>query len=376
MKIICDDKIPFLKGVLEQYAQVEYYSGVAFSPEIITDADALIIRTRTTCNEKLLKGSNVKFIGTATIGFDHIDVEWVEKNGIRWTNAPGCNSGSVKQYIAASFSQLIIEKGINLEGKTIGIVGVGNVGSKVAQVAKSFGMNVLLNDPPRQRKEDGIFVSIDQVLAESDIITFHVPLNRGGIDNTYHLFNDEILKRLKPGVIIINSSRGEVTKTSALLSGLEKCIVSEAIIDVWENEPEINQSLLGKVFIGTPHIAGYSLDGKANGTSMVVQALSNQFRLPLTEWIPKDIPPPKNLKIDFNCSNLSDEEALARIILNTYPIKKDDNLLKSEPETFEKQRGNYPVRREFEAFELILKNAGEQLMKRLKDIGFIKISNS
>lgn len=373
MKIICDDKIPFLKGTLEPYATVAYYPGGEITKEIVADADAIITRTRTKCNQALLQDSNVKIITTATIGYDHIDTRWVEANGIKWTNAPGCNSGSVKQYIAAALSELIARKGITLEGKTMGIVGVGNVGSKVAQVAESFGMSVLLNDPPRMRNEGGNFVTINTIVEKSDFITFHVPLNREGVDKTFHLLNNELVAKMKPGVVIFNSSRGEVTETAALKRGLDKGIISEAIIDVWENEPKIDAELLGKAFISTPHIAGYSQDGKANGTSMSVQALSRQFGLPLTNWFPDDVPMPKEPIIKLDCNRLSAEKAMAEIILHTYPINSDDELLKSEPQTFEKQRGNYPARREFGVYSVLLTNAPKILTDRLKQIGFGKV---
>lgn len=373
MKIVCDDKIPFLKGVLEPYADVTYLPGVKTTPDVVKDADAIISRTRTICNEKLLANSKVQFIGSATIGFDHIDTNWVEKKGIYWTNSPGCNSGSVKQYIAAVLSTLSQEKGIKLENKTFGVVGVGNVGSKVTKVAEAFGMRVLINDPPRQRKEDGDFVSLQKIIEESDFITFHVPLNLEGEDKTYHLLNDDLVSKMKKGVIIFNSSRGEVTETEALIKGLDNNIIKEAVIDVWENEPYISKDLLSRVFLGTPHIAGYSLDGKANGTSMVIQALSTRFNLPLENWYPKSIPVPDNIEIFFDCDGDNIEDSLSKIILQTYPIRRDDITLKKSTDTFEQQRGNYPLRREFGVYQLKLKNASEELIDRLNLLGFSNI---
>ncbi|MDP4207082.1 MAG: NAD(P)-dependent oxidoreductase, partial [Bacteroidota bacterium] len=186
MKIIIDDKIPYIRGVFEPFAEVHYLSGAATTPEIAHNADALITRTRTICNQKLLENSTVKFIATATIGYDHIDTEWCKSAGIEWTNAPGCNSSSVEQYVLAAILYQAREKGLILKGKTLGVVGVGNVGSKVARVGQLLGMKVLLNDPPRERAEgEGIFTSLDHILEEADIITLHVPLQHEGTDKTF-----------------------------------------------------------------------------------------------------------------------------------------------------------------------------------------------
>ena len=230
---------------------------------MVKDADALIIRTRTRCNRELLEGSKVKFIATATIGFDHIDAEYCREADITWTNAPGCNSASVAQYLQSSLILLQTLKGINLPEVTIGIIGVGNVGSKVAKVAQELGMRVLLNDLPREDKEGKQGFSSLQTLAEEcDILTFHVPLYKEGRYKTCHLADDAFFQSLKRKPVIINTSRGEIIETGALLNALDTGLVSDAIIDVWENEPAINLTLLDKVFLGTPHIAGYSADGK------------------------------------------------------------------------------------------------------------------
>jgi erythronate-4-phosphate dehydrogenase len=370
IKIISDDKIPFLQGVLEPFADVVYLPGSKTTAETVSDASALITRTRTKCNASLLTNSKVRFIGTATIGFDHIDTKWVTGHGIEWTNAPGCNSGSVKQYIAAALSMLAHEKGWQLKGKTIGIVGVGNVGSKVAQVAKAFGMTALLCDPPRQRTEGGNFVPFDHILEQSDIITFHTPLNREGVDKTLHLVNNTVLAKLKRGVTIINTSRGEVIDTASLTKAIDKGIVGAAIIDVWENEPAIDLQLLSKTFIATPHIAGYSLDGKALGTAMVVRAMANKFGFPLADWFPSTIPLPEHPSIHLDGSGLTDEELLTRAILHTYPLRRDDKTLRNSVETFEDQRGNYPVRREFQAYTVTLSHATDNARAQLEELGF------
>lgn len=281
MRVIVDNKIPFIKEAIEKIADsVIYTSGRDFTPELVKDADALIIRTRTRCNKELLEGSKVRFIATATIGFDHIDTEYCREAGIAWTNAPGCNSASVAQYVQSALLLLQQLKGVQLSELTLGIIGVGNVGSKIAQVGQELGMRVLKNDLPRQDKEgEGDFCSLQALAAECDILTFHVPLYKEGPYKTFHLADHTFFRSLKRCPVIINTSRGEVIETNALLNALEDGLISDAIIDVWENEPDINLTLLNRVFLGTPHIAGYSADGKANATRMSLDALCRFFHI-------------------------------------------------------------------------------------------------
>jgi erythronate-4-phosphate dehydrogenase len=371
IRIVADDKIPFLKGALEPFAEVTYLPGKSITQKVLRNADALLIRTRTKCTESLLKGTSVKFIATATIGFDHIDTKYCDKHNIKWTNAPGCNSSSVLQYIAASLLKLSRDHQFNLKEKTIGIVGVGNVGSKVEKVARIFGMKVLLNDPPRSRKEgNDKFVLLGNVLYESDIITVHVPLNIVGEDKTYHLFNNRSFKKMKKGAWFFNSSRGEVTDTAALKLSLDSGKLGGAVIDVWENEPEIDLELMGKTFIATPHIAGYSTDGKANGTVMSVISLCSFFNLPLKTWYPENVPEPLNTEILIDCKGKSDEEIIREAVFSSYNIEDDDIRLRFSPADFEKQRENYPIRREFPAFTVKLTGGTKTAIKLLKDLGF------
>ncbi len=371
LKIIADDKIPFLKGVLEPYAEVSYVAGSKTTKDIVSYADALVTRTRTKCNIDLLDGSNVKMIATATIGFDHIDTNYCEENGIEWTNAPGCNSGSVKQYIASVLATLASKKNFQFKDKTIGIIGVGNVGSKVKDLAEALGMRILLNDPPREEREGSdIFVDIEVIQKEADIITFHVPLQHSGVFKTFHLGDENFFKACKNEVVIINSSRGEVIDNNALLDVIKDGEIGEAVLDVWENEPGINLELLEKAIIVTPHIAGYSVDGKANGTSMSVQAISKKFDLPLMNWYPTELPLPQNPVIEFDCAEKGEQQIFVESILHTYDILEDDLRLRENPEEFEKQRGSYPMRREFSAYSIHLKNSSQFLVDSLNKIGF------
>ena len=372
MKIVIDNKIPFIKGVLEPYSEVVYKSGAQTTAEDVADADAIITRTRTICNSTLLNGSKVKAIATATIGFDHIDTAWCEANGIAWSNAPGCNSWSVKQYISSVLVVLAQRHGLELDKMTLGVVGVGNVGSKVAEVGRALGMKVLLNDPPRARKEGGdAFVGLDRIVAESDIITVHVPLEREGEDATWHLFDAERIAGLRPDQILINSSRGPVVDNKALKAALQAGAIKAAVLDVWEGEPDLDPELVNLLDISTPHIAGYSADGKANGTSMSVQYISRQLDLPLKEWKAEGVPAPvQALEFELDAAGKTAQEALSEAILHTYDVRQDSDALRADLGSFEKLRGDYMIRREPSAFTVHLKNAPAGLAERMQKLGF------
>lgn len=370
-KIIIDDKIPYIQGAFEDVAEVIYLPGSKTTPEIAHDADVIVTRTRTICNEKLLAGSSVKFIATATIGFDHIDTDYCDANGIKWTNAPGCNSKSVEQYIASTIMVLAEKNGWNLSEKCIGVVGVGNVGSKVARVAEIFGMKVLLNDPPRERAE-GVeeFVSLETVMNEADIITLHVPLNMKGEDATFHLGNESFLNALKCKPVLINSCRGEVIETNAVKLALKNGQLSAFVCDCWENEPDIDLELLELTEIATPHIAGYSKDGKATGTLMSVQAINEFFGLGLNNWWPSGVELPSQPVIEIDGAGLSEQEIISKAILHTYDIRTDDKTFRNNTELFEQLRGDYPVRREFPAFTIVAKHVEKNTLDKLNQLGF------
>lgn len=337
MKVVVDNKIPFIRGVIEQVAgTVEYAAGQAITPEMVKDADALIIRTRTRCDRTLLENSRVQFIGTATIGFDHLDTAYLAERGIAWCNCPGCNASSVAQYLRSVLLLLKREKGVNLQAATLGIVGVGHVGTCVEQMARELGMRVLLNDPPRAEQDPAPFVSLREIQEQADFITFHTPLVREGRYPTCHLADAAFFRHLVRTPYIINTSRGEVVDNRALLHALEEGTVRDAVVDTWENEPEILRPLLERVYIGTPHIAGYSADGKANATRMVLEAFCRHFGLDC----PFEIVPPE-LPEGFG-EGLEGEE----LQLQLYNPLIDSIRLKEAPEKFEEWRGNYPLRRE------------------------------
>ena len=376
IRIVADEKITFLKGAFEEVAQIRYIPGGEISKVDLMDADVLITRTRTRCNSDLLDGTPVRFIATATIGYDHIDTVYCENQGIEWVNAAGCNSSSVQQYLVSTLLYLINLRDLSPEKLTLGVIGVGNVGKKVAKAAEILGMRVLLNDPPRQRSEKGhSFVELDHLLKESDVVTLHVPLNRGGEDNTLEMVNDRFTESMKQGAVLINTSRGAVVQEEALLRSIENGKLSEVILDVFPEEPSIKPELLKAISLATPHIAGYSLDGKANGTTMAVQAVSRFFNMGLDSWEPASITPPSvtELLADATAGNLY--ETLWEVYQQSYDVSSDDRELRSGPGEFEKLRGDYPIRREPPAFSVRLFQGYDELRIILEQLGFSVLSD-
>lgn len=368
MKIIADKNIPYLKGIAELYGEVAYLDSAEFTNETIKDADTLIVRTVTHFDENILNGTAVKLICSATIGYDHIDTAYCDSRGIAWTNAPGCNSGSVQQYIISVLITMARKKGFNLEDKIIGIVGVGNVGKKVAKVCEVLGMKVLLNDPLRQAKEgDRGFVSLQTIMDEADIITFHTPLTKEGEYKTYHLADEVFFSSLKKKPIIINSARGGIIDTEAIKAALNKKEISGAVIDCWEKEPNIDLKYLNKVDIATPHIAGYSADGKANATRMSLAAIANFYDMSKEPVSLVKEPEPANPVIDMN-KYVDSGNRIYDAILETYDPTGDYSRLIKAPASFKKLRNEYPLRREYFAYKVV--NATDEEENILNRLGF------
>ncbi len=371
MKIIIDDKIPYIRGAFENHSEVLYLPGSKTTHERVRDADALITRTRTICNEQLLANSTVKMIATATIGYDHIDTKYCKKAGINWTNAPGCNSKSVEQYIASVLTIWAEEQKRTFSDLCIGIIGVGNVGSKIEHISKLLGIRVLKNDPPRKRNEQSSeYVELAEIQDKADIITLHVPLHMDGEDMTYHLASKFFFEGLKRSPLLINSCRGEVTDTQAVKEAIRQNKISAYVADCWENEPEIDCELLEMAYLATPHIAGYSKDGKAKGTQMSVRAISNFFKLGLNNWKPSGVELPDKPEISINGTGLNEQQIISKAILHTYDIRCDDHAFRTKPLDFELQRGDYPVRREFPAYTLRLRNVANKTATLLGELGF------
>lgn len=342
MKVIVDDKIPYIREALrEMGVEAQYVEGSKFTSAIVRDADALIVRTRTHCDGALLEGSRVQFIATATIGYDHIDTGYCDSHGIRWANAPGCNAASVRQYVQSVLLLLQREQGVDLTKATLGVVGVGHVGTLVVEMARSWGMRVLCCDPPRAERGEQGFVSLETIAQEADVITLHTPLVRDGKYPTFHLADEKFFASLQRRPYFINTSRGETTDTHALLRALDKGQIAQCCIDVWEHEPHIDLELLKRCDIGTPHIAGYSADGKANATRMSLESLSCHFGL---NGVFEVLPPQPPQKVIHAASR-------AEALLSIYNPHIDSHALKTCPSHFEILRGDYPLRREEQAYE-------------------------
>lgn len=376
MKIIADENISFATEAFSRFGTVELMHGRQITRSALKDANALVVRSITNVNRDLLEGTPVKFVGTATIGTDHIDREYLQSQSITFTDAKGCNADAVTEYVFTALINTAFKYGITLNGKTFGIIGIGNIGSRIARLAEAMGLIVLKNDPPLQRKTGSSeFVSLEEAL-QADFITLHVPLNKGGEDNTIHLLNSDNLQKLKAGVILINASRGQVADNTALFENIIKHKI-HAILDVWENEPDINTDLLNKVELATPHIAGYSLEGKVNGTKMIYDALC-RFSGYKNTWMPA-LPAADYNIIEYTPSGNITED-LNNIFNEIYNINRDNKELKKMtwmPENerkgyFDMLRKNYPLRREFLNYKIVIKNDdGGNLKDILRKFRFI-----
>ena len=359
MKIVADENIPFASEAFSRLGEVTLAHGREMPS--LKGTDVLVVRSITRVDEALLKDSAVKFVGTSTIGYDHIDLNYLEENGIGFASAPGSNSNSVSEYVIAALLTYAGERGIELEGKSIGVIGVGNVGSKVVKKCESIGMRVFKNDPPLQEKtRDTSFLPLEDVI-QADFVTLHVPLVREGRFPTVHMVNDDFFRSMSG--VLINTSRGSVVDESALAGALGNT-VKAAILDVWENEPGIDRELALRVS-GTPHIAGYSYDGKVNGTQMMYNAVCRYFGL-APEWNASEVLPPGAV---ITCSGNSDEEVLRNAVRQIYDIGRDFAIFSENMAEFDRLRKEYPVRREFTTAEVEYQGK-ESALKKLHGLGF------
>jgi len=342
MKFVADKAIPFLEGVFEPYGvTVVYKDGKSIEREDLLDAEVLITRTRTRCDAALLEGTAVRMIATATIGTDHIDLPWCAAHGIRVANAAGCNAGGVMDYVFSALYGIASRKAIHLEGVPLGIIGVGHVGRKVEKMARRLGFEVLCCDPPRAAEEgpEG-FCSQEELLERAGIVTMHTPLD----ETTRGMADEEFFRRMRPGTIFINASRGEVVNEDALLEAIPK--LGAVVLDTWCNEPHINHTLLDRVDIATPHIAGYSYQGKQNGTSDAVRAIARRYHFrELRDYFPatgglEDEP----IWLDVSGKNQGE---IAALFQYNYPVFTDDFMFRLDPDGFERIRAAYHYRREF-----------------------------
>jgi erythronate-4-phosphate dehydrogenase len=384
MRILADKNIPFVNQAFSNLGDVRTISGREITRDAIGKAELLLVRSVTPVNESLLGGTNVKFVASATIGTDHVDEEYLLGAGIGFTSAPGCNSNSVAEYVTAALLCWAERRQLELAALTLGVVGVGHVGSKVIEKATALGMSVLCNDPPRQRAE-GLdnFLDLDLLLEDCDALTFHVPLTRTGEDATLDLIDADLLDRLGDRVLLINTSRGPVHCTSDLLADRQARRDADRppvdlVLDVWENEPAIDLALLDETLLATPHIAGYSFDGKLTGTMMVYQAACAFFGQAPVWQFPDELPGPRHELIEVESSGLTDQEIARLVVRHAYDIEWDDTSLREiadrEPEQqgayFDGLRADYPVRREFPAGKVRLADPHPTAAQILSRLGF------
>lgn len=385
MKIIADRNMPFAAEAFATLGETVIMDGRSLTAADVRDADILAIRSTTKVNAALLDGSRVRFVGTATIGTDHMDIPYLESRGIGWCFSPGCNANSVSEYFTAALLHLAVANGFTLAGKTVGVIGVGNVGSRVLRKARALGMNVLMNDPPRQRQaqaagreaEAAEFVDLQTLLAGADIVTTHVPMEKGGSDPTYHLADAVFFGQMRPGTIFINAARGAVVDSPALVAAIDSGHLSHVVLDTWEGEPGgYRDDLLARVDIATPHIAGHSFEGKVGGTEMVYQAVCRFLgRAPL--WTAEgNLPLPPVPHITADAAGLTPEALLHGIVRQVYDIMGDDARLRQRDPGVEKAvhfdhlRKNYPMRREFRFTEVACGNADAALRDTIRALGF------
>ncbi|HID4131427.1 TPA: 4-phosphoerythronate dehydrogenase PdxB [Pluralibacter gergoviae] len=376
MKILVDENMPYARELFSRLGEVEAVPGRPIPQQALDDADALMVRSVTKVNEALLAGKGIKFVGTATAGTDHVDESWLQRAGIGFSAAPGCNAIAVVEYVFSALLMLAERDGFALKERTVGIVGVGNVGGRLQKRLEALGIRTLLCDPPRaERGDEGDFRALDALVQEADVLTFHTPLYKEGPHKTLHLADEALIARLKPGTILINACRGPVVDNAALLKCLEAGQLLSTVLDVWEPEPELNTALLAKVDIGTPHIAGYTLEGKARGTTQVFEAYSAFIGKPQQVALSTLLPAPEFGRITLH--GALDQTVLKRLVHLVYDVRRDDAPLRKVAAIageFDKLRKNYLERREWSSLEVLCDDA--DTAARLSAIGFSAVHHA
>jgi len=378
LSIVVDENVPFARETFGRLGTVTLLPGRKIGAAEVRTADVLIVRSVTKAGPELIDSSCVQFVGTATIGVDHIDTSYLARRGIAFASAPGSNANSVSEYITAALLLLASRRGQALEGSTIGIVGVGNVGSRVVKKAEALGMKCRLNDPPKKRETgDSKYLPLETVLAEADYVTVHVPLERSGSDATWAMCNDGFFAKMKRGACFLNSSRGQVADEKALLLALESGKVEATVLDVWQNEPDIDPMTVERAFLGTPHIAGYSYDGKVAATVMLYDALCTHLGTIPDVDLGFLLPGSPIPRLDLSDVTGDDEEILGLVIPQIYNIRKDDTDLRraaragnERGKEFDLLRKRYPQRREFSNTTLVIPAEKSSLRAKARGLGF------
>ncbi|WP_267436279.1 4-phosphoerythronate dehydrogenase PdxB [Erwinia psidii] len=370
LKIIVDENMPYAHELFSRTGKVVSVPGRPVPQAELDDADGLMVRSVTAVNAELLRGKSVRFVGSATAGTDHIDEAWLQQQGIAFSAAPGCNAIAVVEYVLSALLSLAERDGFQLHDRSVGIVGVGNVGRRLQARLQALGIRTLLCDPPRaDRGDKEDFLPLSTLVREADILTFHTPLFRQGPYRTLHLADEALLRALKPGTILINACRGPVVDNAALLNVLQQGRDLSVILDVWEPEPELSLPLLEKVDIATPHIAGYTLEGKARGTTQVFEAWSAFLGQPQQVALDTLLPAP-----EFGCVTLHGEvtqAALKRLVHLVYDVRRDDAPLRkgaARSGEFDRLRKHYQERREWSSLQVICDS--QQAATLLIKLGF------
>ena len=378
MKIVADANIPFVRECFSSIGDVELLGGREITADTIADADVLLVRSITPVDGKLLASSRVRFVATATIGFDHIDIDYLRRNNIGFASAPGSNANSAAEYVIAALLEIAQKHDIDLQATSIGIVGVGNVGSRVAKKCKALGMHLRLNDPPLQRQTGNPKYLPLRELHGCDFITLHTPLTFDGQDKTYHLADEKFFNSLAQECVFINASRGAVTDSDALIAAINAGRLRAVVLDVWENEPNIDTEILKMVDIGTPHIAGYSLDGKIAGMIMIYRAACEHFGIEPGHSIEDFLPEPQVPQVRLDPNPANQIETLVAAVQAVYDIRRDDVRLRGIRTTrsgqagdfFDNLRKEYAIRREFQNTRVLLDSPCEPIARKLAGIGF------
>ncbi|WP_375739645.1 4-phosphoerythronate dehydrogenase PdxB [Pseudomonas boanensis] len=376
MRIVADENIPLVDAFFAGQGEIHRLPGRSIDATVLADTDLLLVRSVTRVDRALLAGSPVRFVGTCTIGTDHLDLDYFQESGIAWSSAPGCNARGVVDYVLGSLLALAEEVGVALASRTYGVVGAGQVGGRLVDVLRGLGWRVLVCDPPRQAMEGGDYVDLATILRECDTISLHTPLSHAGEHPTHHLLNEARLAELQSGAWLINASRGGVVDNQALCAVLARRNDLRAVLDVWEGEPQADVELAGLCRIATPHIAGYSLDGKLRGTAQIYQAYCRTQGLPETVVLDELLPAPwlEELTLDANCDP---DWALATLCRAVYDPRRDDadfrrSLLGDDTQrraAFDGLRKHYPVRREIDGLRVRLLGEAPGLASLVRALG-------
>lgn len=380
MLIVADENIPLLDAFFAGFGEIRRVPGRSIDRATVEQADVLLVRSVTNVNRALLEGSKVRFVGTCTIGTDHLDLEYFNEAGITWSSAPGCNARGVVDYVLGSLMTLAEIEGVDLTKRTYGVIGAGEVGGRLINVLKGLGWNVKVCDPPRQAAEGGEYVSLEQIIEQCDVISLHTPLTRSGDSATWHLFDQQRLQQLKPGTWLINAARGPVVDNAALREVLLEREDLQAVLDVWEAEPEVDVELAELCVLATPHIAGYSLDGKQRGTAQIYQAYCEFIGQPANIQLSDLLPAPWLSEVSLHADS-DPAWALAMLCRGVYDPRHDDadfrrSLVGSVAEqraAFDVLRKQYPVRREIEGLKVRIEGASPVLRQIVAALGAVSV---